>query len=37
MWLRIAVAVVFAVVVLRTIIRSSEFREWRATRRRKKA
>ena len=30
MWLRIVVIVVFAAIVLRTVLRSEEFREWRA-------
>jgi hypothetical protein len=34
MWLRIAIVVLFAVVVLRTVLRSEEFRDWRAKRRR---
>jgi hypothetical protein len=34
MWLRVALVVVFAAVVLRTVLRSEEFRDWRAKRRR---
>jgi hypothetical protein len=34
MWLRIAIVVVFAAVVLRTVLTSTEFREWRAKHRR---
>jgi hypothetical protein len=34
MWLRIALAVVFAAVVLRTVLTSTEFRQWRAKHRR---
>jgi hypothetical protein len=33
MWLRIAVLVVFLAIVLRTVLMSEEFREWRAKRR----
>jgi len=37
MWLRIVLVVVFAAVALGTVLRSEEFREWRAKRRGGKA
>jgi hypothetical protein len=37
MWLRITLIVVFAAVVVWTVLRSEEYREWRAKRRGGKA